>query len=73
MRRIQIITLSAVQIITLRSKHAPRVPVFAAYWPQWHATPLNDYWFGKGFTDWQLLCDSVHKARHCFAPATTTA
>ena len=29
--------------------------VFATYWPQWHATPLNDYWFGKGYTDWELL------------------
>ena len=28
----------------------------AADWPQFHATPLNDYWFGEGFTDWELVC-----------------
>ena len=34
----------------------PQVQVFAAYFPQWHATPLNDYWFGENYTDWDLLC-----------------
>ena len=32
--------------------------VFAAYWPQWHPTPLNDYWFGDNYTDWELLCNN---------------
>ena len=34
-----------------------KVKVFAIYWPQWHRTPLNDYWFGDGYTDWELLCN----------------
>ena len=45
-------------------KHHSKVTlkVFATYWPQWHATPLNDYWFGKGYTDWDLLC--LYKKAH---------
>jgi len=46
-----------------RSKRASAdkidVQVWAAYWPQWHATPLNDYWFGDGYTDWSLLCNQL--------------
>ena len=34
------------------------VRVFAVYWPQWHSTPMNDYWFGKDYTDWDLLCNN---------------
>lgn len=41
---------------------AVALKVFATYWPQWHATPLNDYWFGKGYTDWDLLC--LYKKAH---------
>ena len=37
----------------------PEVQLFAAYFPQWHQTPLNDYWFGPNFTDWSLLCNRV--------------
>jgi len=37
----------------------PEVQLFAAYFPQWHQTPLNDYWFGPNFTDWELLCNHV--------------
>jgi len=37
----------------------PKVQLFAAYFPQWHQTPLNDYWFGPNFTDWALLCNHV--------------
>ena len=37
----------------------PEVQLFAAYFPQWHQTPLNDYWFGPNFTDWALLCNRV--------------
>jgi hypothetical protein len=36
------------------------VQPFAVYWPQWHATPLNDYWFHQGYTDWDLLCGYLH-------------
>jgi len=37
----------------------PEVQLFAAYFPQWHQTPINDYWFGPNFTDWSLLCNRV--------------
>ena len=37
----------------------PEVQLFAAYFPQWHQTPLNDFWFGPNFTDWALLCNRV--------------
>ena len=36
-----------------------KVNVFAVYWPQWHSTPMNDYWFGKDYTDWDLLCSGL--------------
>lgn len=41
------------------SKEAPRVNLFAINWPQWHSTPLNDYWYHKGYTDWDLLCSAI--------------
>ena len=31
-------------------KTPPCVRVFAVYWPQWHATPLNNHWFGPQCT-----------------------
>ena len=37
------------------------IKVFATYWPQWHATALNDYWFEPGYTDWQLLCNNARE------------
>ena len=40
------------------STSTPCAQVFAAYWPQWHPTPLNDYWFGTNYTDWDLLCQT---------------
>ena len=47
------------RIMPTSDSSPPRVEVqpFAVYWPQWHATPLNDYWFYPGYTDWELLCD----------------
>ena len=43
--------------------HPPCVRVFATYWPQFHATPLNDWWLGRGYTDWDLLCQSPRANR----------
>ena len=39
------------------------IKVFATYWPQWHATAINDYWFEENYTDWQLLCNNA--LEHC--------
>ena len=36
-----------------------RVQLFAAYIPQGHATLLNEYWAGCGYTDWDAVCNSV--------------
>jgi hypothetical protein len=27
----------------------------AYYFPQWHVDPLNEYWFGRGWSEWELL------------------
>lgn len=32
-----------------------RPDVAAYYFPQWHIDPLNEYWFGRGWSEWELL------------------
>lgn len=31
------------------------VKKYAWYFPNWHPTPLNDRWHGKGWTEWECV------------------
>ncbi|MBD8947879.1 MAG: hypothetical protein EGR97_11265 [Clostridiales bacterium] len=30
-------------------------PIYAYYFPNWHVTPQNEIWHGKGWTEWQCV------------------
>ena len=32
-----------------------KIKTYAWYFPNWHQTPLNDKWHGKGWTEWQCV------------------
>lgn len=34
---------------------AARPDIAAFYFPQWHADPVNESWFGSGWTEWEVL------------------
>jgi hypothetical protein len=46
-------------IATAIQSHRKNVKLIAMYFPQLHAIPENDEWWGKGFTDWNNVRTAV--------------
>ena len=46
------------------------IKAYAWYFPNWHPTPLNDKWHGKGWTEWECLKNAKPRFEGHICPRT---